>query len=328
MHHMGRERQVVADRGDAGQRLDLVVRRHLADLTGATRTRVQSWILDGAVTVNGQAMRRPAARVAGGDRIGVTLPAGLADRRPMVAEDRPLVVLYEDDHLIAVDKPAGVVVHPTYNHFEGTILNALLGRAARAGSERPSIVGRLDKLTSGIVVAAKTPRAHAALQRALASGRADKQYLAIVYGRAPQRGTIELRLRRDPRDRRKVIASPEHGSPSATRFERVAHALAPPVGLTLLRCHLVTGRMHQIRVHLASRGWPIVGDAKYGQPRWQDMDASDLQRELSSLERQALHASRLVLTHPITAQPLTIDAPLPADLSRLLAAAGLVQCAR
>jgi 23S rRNA pseudouridine1911/1915/1917 synthase len=323
--------RIVADRGDDSRRLDLVIRRHLAGLPDATRTRVQAWITEGAVTVNGRAARRTAARVASGDILSVALPAEVTGARPpMPAQDLALDILYEDDHLIAVNKPAGIVVHPTYRHSDGTVMNALLWRARGWGdSDRPSIVGRLDKLTSGIVVAAKNASAHAGVQRAVAANGADKQYLALVYGRVRNgRGTIDLALRRDPRDRRRVVASSTTGAPSITRYERLGRARAAPVGLALLKCTLVTGRMHQIRVHLAATGWPIVGDAKYGQPRWRDVGDAVLRDELAAFNRQALHAWRLTIKHPLTGAPLSIEAPLPADLQRLLAATGLVQCAR
>jgi 23S rRNA pseudouridine1911/1915/1917 synthase len=221
-------------------------------------------------------------------------------------------------------------VHPTYRHTDGTVLNALLWQAREwRASDRPSIVGRLDKHTSGIVVAAKSSRAHAGLQRALASAAADKRYLALVYGRVgAARGTIDLRLGRDPRDRRRVLASAATGAASVTRYERLGRVVASPVGLALLACRLVTGRMHQIRVHLAASGWPIVGDAKYGRPLWQEVGDAPLRDELSGFTRQALHAWRLEVRHPLTGAPLRIEATIPDDMRRLLTAAGLVQCAR
>jgi 23S rRNA pseudouridine1911/1915/1917 synthase len=323
-------RRIVTDRGDSGRRLDLVFRRHLADLRGATRTRVQAWILDGAVTVNGRAVLRTSARVVAGDVLTVDLPAGVVTARPaMPAQELALETLYEDEHLIAINKPPGLVVHPTYRHTEGTVMNALLWQARGwRGSDRPSMVNRLDKLTSGIVIGAKTARAHAAMQRALAGDRAAKEYLALVYGRVPRaRGTIDLRIRRDPGDRRRVVAS-SAGAPSVTHWERLGRGRAEAAGLTLLKCRLVTGRTHQIRVHLAASGWPIVGDAKYGQPLWRDIADADLRESLRAFPRQALHAWRLAVIHPMTGAALRIEAPPPADLQRLLTAAGLVQCAR
>jgi 23S rRNA pseudouridine1911/1915/1917 synthase len=324
------QRLLVTDRGDAGRRLDLIVCRHLADLSGATRTRVQAWIDEGAVSVNGRTVCRAAARLAVGDRVAVTLPEDVAPRREPAAEDLPLEVLYEDEHFLAINKPAGIVAHPTYLHTEGTMLNALLWRARDwPGAERPSVVGRLDKLTSGLMIAAKNAAAHAALQRALRGRATEKEYLALVYGRvSPARGEIDLRLSRDPRDRRRVVASPSVGAASLTRFECVESFAAPRTGLTLLRCQLVTGRMHQIRVHLAARGWPIVGDSKYGLPLWREVEDGVLRDILSSLTRQALHAWRLVLVHPMTGRQLALEAPYPSDLGRVLRATGLVELPR
>jgi 23S rRNA pseudouridine1911/1915/1917 synthase len=317
-------RTLTADRGDAGRRIDLVVRRHLADVPAATRTRVQAWIENGCVTVNGTPVRRAAARAALGDVVAVTLPADAdSPREPIAAENVPLRILYEDEYLLAVDKRAGVVAHPTYKNSAGTLLNALLWRARTwPPAARPSLVGRLDKLTSGVVIVAKNAAIHAALQRAMASQDSEKDYLAVVYGRVNvARGRIDLRLAKDRTDQRRVVASATDGAPSLTRFERLSRVAAPAVGLSLLRCRLVTGRTHQIRVHLASRGWPIVGDPLYGEPRWTNIVDQALAAVLRSFPRQALHAWRVGLTHPATGARLTLEAPLPEDLEELLSAA-------
>ena len=315
-------RTLIADRSDAGQRLDLVLRRHLADVDAATRTRVQAWIESGQVTVNGVVVRRVATRTAFGDVVTVVLPA-TPPRHAMAAEDVRLDILHEDDYCLAVNKPAGVVVHPAHKNRDGTVMNALLWHARHwPRSERPSLVGRLDKLTSGIVVVAKTAAIHAALQRAMAANRSEKDYLAVVYGRVNvARGEIDLRLGHDPNDRRRIVASATVGAPSLTLFERLARVDA---GLSLLRCRLVTGRTHQIRVHLAARGWPLVGDPTYGEPRWSSIADSALAAALSSFPRQALHAWRVALTHPVTHQRLLLEAPIPRDFEGLLAATGLL----
>ena len=316
-------RIVKADRGDAGQRLDLVLRRHLTDVRAATRTRVQAWIESGLVTVNGTAVRRVAVRTALGDVVAVALP--LAPAAPMAAEDVALAVLYEDDHLLAIDKPAGLVVHPANRNPSGTLMNALLWHARGWPSpQRPSLVGRLDKLTSGIVLVAKSAAVHTSLQRVLASSATTKDYLAVVYGKVNvARGDIDLRLRRDPCDRRRVVASTDLGAPSLTRFERLARVAAPASGLSLLRCRLVTGRTHQIRVHLAARGWPLVGDRAYGEPRWQQVADQVLASALREFPRQALHAWQVTTRHPVTGDHLTIEAPVPDDIEQLVDAAGL-----
>ena len=317
-------RILTADRGDAARRLDLVLRRHLADVSAATRTRIQGWIAGGHVTVNGAPVRRRSARVAAGDRLAVELP-GATLPPATAAENVPLDSLAEDDHLLALHKPAGVVVHPTHAHAAGTLINALLWHArAWSGAQRPSIVGRLDKLTSGVVLVAKSAAMHAALQRAMVDPSCEKDYLAVVYGRVrPSRGVISLRLARDTTDRRRMTASKDSGAPSLTRFERFASVALRNAGASLLRCRLATGRTHQIRVHLAARGWPIVGDPVYGETRWAAVTDPLLAATLRGFSRQALHAWRLSLVHPVTGGRLTVRAPIPDDLSALLGALGL-----
>ena len=305
-------RSLTADRGDSGLRLDLVLRRHLGDVRGATRTRVQRWIADGLVAVNGRTVRRVSARAALGDVVTVSV-------------DVPLDVRFEDEHFLIVNKPAGMVVHPAHRHRAGTLMNALLWRARDwPAPQRPSLVSRIDKLTSGLVVVARTAALHARLQRAMASADAVKDYLALVYGRVgAARGEVNLRLRRDPFDRRRVIADAEVGAPSLTRVERLARSPLPRTGASLLRCRLVTGRTHQIRVHLSASGWPIVGDPVYGEPRWTSVADPAAAAALKAFPRQALHAWRLALIHPVTAARLEVDAPVPADLARLLSACGV-----
>jgi len=330
MTQMVASRLVRADRGDAGRRLDLVLTRHLTDVRAATRTRVQSWIANGRVTVNGIAVRRAAARTALGDEVAVALPTDEATARArQMGTERVgldthniLNVLHEDDHLLVLAKPAGIVVHAGYKHAEGTLMNALLWHARGwPAGQRPSIVGRLDKLTSGVVLVAKSAAIHAALQRAAAD--TEKDYLAVVYGRVPARGRIDVRLGRSVSDRRKVVPAAASGAASLTLFERLGRVAAPRAGLALLRCRLVTGRMHQIRVHLAARGWPLVGDPVYGEPRWSRIADASIAAAVQAFDRQALHAWRVALTHPASGQRLVVDAPLPHDFDRLLAATGL-----
>ncbi len=223
-------------------------------------------------------------------------------RRPRPEpEALPVAVVYEDDSLIAVDKPPGMVVHPTYKNWSGTLLNGLLWHVrGRAGVE-PSIVTRLDKDTSGLVLVALKPELHAQVQRDAAAGRVKKEYLAIGRGTpTPARGSIALPLARSPEDRRRVVVTAT-GQDSQTDYE----VLSTVNGYSLIRCELVTGRTHQIRVHLAARGWPVAGDALYGEAH-------------QALTRQALHAWRLTLPHPVTREPLQIEAPIPRDLNDLM----------
>ena len=326
---MAPPRLLTADRGDAGRRLDLVLRRHLTDVHRATRTRVQAWITHGLVTVNGTPVRRVARRAVLGDLVSVVLPAeGDVPRREVAPEDVSLDILFEDAHMLALNKPAGVVMHPSYKNAAGTLLNALLWHARGwPAAQRPSLVGRLDKLTSGIVIVAKSAAVHAALQRTMASNQSEKDYLAVVYGRVNvARGEIDFRLGRDRGDRRRVVASApgtSSGAPSLTLFERIARVAAPRAGLSLLRCRLATGRTHQIRVHLAARGWPLVGDPTYGEPRWSQIVDPALAAALSAFGRQALHAWRVAFTHPVTRDRLRLEAPIAQDLQGLLTASGL-----
>ena len=202
-----------------------------------------------------------------------------------------LEILFEDEWLLAVDKPAGLVVHPAYKNVDGTLLDELRARDSGASL---SVVGRLDKLTSGIVMLAKSAAVHAALQTRWR--HADKEYLAVVSGRVdPASGSIDLPLGTDPADRRRRVVRPD-GAPSVTTFERLDYDETSD--RSLLRCRLLTGRRHQIRVHLAARGWPIVGDGVYGQT-------------LAGFPRHALHAWRLALTHPRDGRTLTIRAATP-----------------
>jgi len=228
-------------------------------------------------------------------------------REFMNASQVSLEVLYEDDVLLAVNKPAGLVVHPTYKNAAGTLLDTLRDGDPAA---RFFLAGRLDRLTSGVVVAVKSQDAYVSIQRAWPD--AVKDYLAVVHGRVePVRGDIDLRLGPDPNDRRRRTASETSGAPSLTRFERLAYSDLRSDDMSLLHCLLVTGRRHQIRVHLAARGWPIVGDAVYGRPG------------PLLFPRQALHAWRVVLAHPVSGEPLRIEAPLPVDLAVFLADSGL-----
>jgi len=216
------------------------------------------------------------------------------------------------------------VVHPSYKNVAGTLLDALRSYAYDwPADQRPSIVGRLDKLTSGIVLVARTAAMHAALQR-MATSETGKDYLAVVYGRVDAAaGEIDLRLRHDSTDRRMIVSSPTRGLVSLTRFERLATVDAPDAGLSLLRCQLMTGRRHQIRVHLAARGWPIVGDPAYGEARWPEIRDPALAATLQNFPRQALHAWRFAFTHPATRARVIVEAPLPRDLTDLLTASGL-----
>jgi len=307
--------QFIADKGDAQLRLDRILVRRITDVTRLSRTTAQAWIASGAVQIDGLDVRRPASRVREGARVSVAVPDTAPRRTRPQPEAGALDIVFEDDSLLVVNKPAGVVVHPSYKQTSGTMLNAVLWRLQGSSTTRqPGIVTRLDKDTSGLVLIALTPAVHASLQREAAAGHVEKQYLAVVSGiPRPRSGRIRLAIGRDPDDRRRMQVSAD-GAPSETLYEVLADFEVPTepqsaVRTALVRCTLVTGRTHQIRVHLASQGWPILGDRVYGVAH-------------PSITRQALHAWQLSLRHPVTRQPLTFKAPLPPDLSALLEAHG------
>ena len=293
----------------AGDRLDRVLPALAADLS---RSYGQQLIAAGQVQVNGQAARA-AYKVRVGDTIAVTVP----DPLPVAIQPEPmdLQVVYEDDDVIVVDKPAGLVVHPAPGHPGGTLVNALLAHTDQLslhGDIRPGIVHRLDKDTSGLLVVARTDSAHAALVRQHQARTMDKEYLGLALGLPqPATGLIDAPIDRDPRERKRqaVLAS---GRAARTRYT-TERTYAPPgsPGLALLRLRLETGRTHQIRVHLAYIGHPILGDAVYGARTLRTAHAL-------GLPRQFLHATRLAFDLPSSGRRVTFDSPLPADLAAVL----------
>lgn len=296
-------RTFTTDRGDRALRLDQVIVRHLGEVPRLSRTKVQRWIAENLVAVNGRPASRASSPVAVGDLVEVSGDEVMLERALPQPEAQELDILFEDDALLALNKPAGVVVHPSYKHAAGTLFNGILGHLGHtgpAGDDTPRLVHRLDKDTSGVLLVSKQVAVHRVLQRAMGDGRAAKMYLAVVHGTPrPIQGAITLPLGVDQRDRRRVAVQ-DNGSPSETRYERIACG----DGVSLLRCTLVTGRMHQIRVHLAASGWPIVGDQVYGRPA-------------DGFPRQALHAWRLSLPHPVSGEPVRLEAPLPPDIAEL-----------
>jgi 23S rRNA pseudouridine1911/1915/1917 synthase len=315
-----------ADRGDAGERIDRVLLRHLNDLPEASRTRIQEWIDGGFVSIGGRGSKKSSEKVKTGEVIEIALPAPPAPRADLLAQDIPLSVLFEDSEILVLDKPAGLVVHPAVGHRDGTLVNALLHRSKEwAGpADRPGLVHRLDKDTSGVLVIAKTETAMATLGRAMKERSLEKEYLAVVYGRAPLRkGRIDFKIRRDPTDRKRMAASKSEGRDSSTFYEIVAESSGPLSGLSLLKCRLVTGRTHQIRVHLKAMNLPIVGDPTYGSPRWKGLKDEALAEACRAFPRQALHAWRLGIRHPATGEAMTFTAPVPKDLKALFLAARL-----
>jgi 23S rRNA pseudouridine1911/1915/1917 synthase len=302
------------DRGDVGIRVDRVLLRHLTHVRGASRNRIQRLIAEGGVHLNGQPVTRSSVRVAAGDSLSIDLPDRKPRSRPQ-AEALPLHILFEDTDLLVVNKPAGQVSHPAFRNTSGTLLNALLAHAG--GAWTPALLSRLDKDTSGIVLVAKNAAVQARLQRIAQQNGIEKDYLAIVYGKPPAKGTIDHALDRDPWDHRRVTVRDRGGVPSVTKFERLrSAAIGGGEALSLMRCRLITGRTHQIRVHLSSKGWPIVGDSVYGRRHAGT-------RETAPIERQALHAWRVAFAQPSTGAWMEVTAPIPADMQALLQSAAM-----
>lgn len=314
----------MADRGDGSGRLDLAVMRHAATLHRLSRAKVQQLVSLGRVRVNGVGARRAAQRLRVGDVVHVDVDRP-APRTPPGPERLPLAVVFEDDDLIVIDKPPGMVVHPSFRHSQGTLVNALLFHAGTSGRDeppwQPRLVQRLDKGTSGLLVVAKSAEVHTALQDDAAAFT--KEYLALVWGRpVPSSGRIAVRLGRDPLDRRRVMAV-ESGAAAITEYRTISRARGTARGLSLLCCRLVTGRTHQLRVHLAERGWPLVGEPTYGHRPSKRLDDPIVDRAVRAFSRQALHAWRLGFRHPRSGQQMAFAAPPADDMSRLLGVAGL-----
>ncbi len=289
------DRELVVGPEAAGERLDVF----LAGEAGS-RAAAQRLIDAGLVLVDGSAKPKRHA-VAAGER--VTVRAAPATAEPQVPEAQ-FTVAYEDDHLLIVDKPAGVVVHPARGHRAGTLAQALAGRVAGGDDpDRIGIVHRLDRDTSGLLVVARTEEAHAALQAMLKDRRITREYLALVEGRpAARTGTIDAPLGRDRRVRTRMSTETDAPKPAVTHFE-IDRALPQA---TLLRVRLQTGRTHQIRVHLQAIGHPVCGDPEYGTAG------------LHGLRRQFLHAARLAFEHPVTGAAMDLSSPLPEDLAAAL----------
>jgi 23S rRNA pseudouridine1911/1915/1917 synthase len=295
------------DESLAGQRLD----QALAQLAGVPRAQAQRWIAAGRVAVDGCGSARPSQRVTAGAEIAVDPPEAV----PLAAlpEPIPLAILYEDADLIVIDKPAGLVVHPAPGHPGGTLVNALLHHcrdlAGIGGVLRPGIVHRLDRGTSGVLVAAKRDAAHVALAAQFHDHSIERVYFAVVRGvPGAESGHIERAIGRHPTDRKRMSVSSRSGRAAETHW-RVAQRFAKS-GVALLEVRPASGRTHQIRVHLTSAGMPIVGDPVYGRGG-----------EAFGLERPALHAAVLGFTHPTSGEQLRFEAPLPADFAAALAVA-------
>ncbi len=317
--------RIVAPPGAAGERTDRFLAASLPDFS---RSRLKGLIEEGRVSRDGRPTREPAEPVRAGATYVVTLPAPVA--AVPVAQDIPFPILYEDRDLLVLDKPAGLVVHPAPGNEDGTLVNALIAHCGEdlpgiGGERRPGIVHRLDKDTSGVMVVAKTEQALAALSAAFAARDLDRAYLALVWGvPTPAVGEIEGAIGRDPRERKRMAIVARGGKPALTRYRTLAQR---DLAVALLECRLATGRTHQIRVHLASRGHPIVGDPLYLRriPAAARGLGEDVRRLLLDFPRQALHAARLGFSHPRTGEALSFTTPPPADMRELLDRLGMAE---
>jgi len=323
----------------SGQRLDQFL---AAQLEGVSRSRVQMLLDQGDVLVNGE-VPKASLKLRGGESIAIN---GEPRPAPLKAtpEDIPLDVIYEDDDLAVVNKPAGMMVHAGAGQNEdernrGTLVNALLFRfqalSSTGGDLRPGIVHRLDKDTSGLIVVAKNDRAHAALGEMFSERKMKKTYLALVQGAVERdKGTINADVGRDPVRRTRMTTHPGHDARTAISHYEVVQRIASRFGkFTLVRVRIETGRTHQIRVHMASIGHPVVGDTLYGgagqltdqvaaQAATSKAARRNAEPERLKLGRNFLHAARLEFTHPTTQKPLALEAPLPPELAEYLAKVG------
>jgi len=291
--------------GKAGIRLDVWLTRQMKELS---RSRIKALIQAGHIALAGGQKIKEHRKTQAGDRIRIIIPP--PEDTALRPEPIPLDILYQDSDMIVINKPAGLVVHPAVGHPSGTLVNALLYHcpdlAGIGGERRPGIVHRLDKDTSGALVAAKNERAMAGLVAQFKARQVEKYYIAFVWGKPnPAAGSIETMIGRHRKDRKRMSASPRSGRPALTHYT----TLGTFGNLTLLRVQITTGRTHQIRVHMAHRGHPVVGDRQYGPHSHPALPVPVL--------RQMLHAEQLVLSHPVTGQRLSFIAPLPADMDAL-----------
>ncbi|HEY6290915.1 MAG TPA: RluA family pseudouridine synthase [Terriglobia bacterium] len=310
---MSETREFVVSAEDGGARLDVFLARRMPDWS---RNQVQRQIRCGLVTVGARTAYKAGEEIAAGDRVAIR-----ASRHELRAtpEELPLDIVYEDDDLVVVNKPAGMVVHVGAGVRSGTLVNALLhhiGTLARAGGDlRPGIVHRLDRMTSGLVIVAKSDQAHRNLSDQFKSREVRKTYLALVHGRVgPERGGIGAPVGRDPRRRIRMRTSGLAARAAQTEYavlRRFPH-------FTLLEVHPLTGRTHQIRVHLASIGHPVAGDTLYGAPSKHRIGS----HEEKTLDRNFLHAAAIRFRHPSSGEELAFEVPLPSELERFLARIG------
>ncbi|MCM8556935.1 RluA family pseudouridine synthase [Sphingomicrobium sediminis] len=313
----GQVHDIALEERHKGWRLDRAVTDVMASLS---RERIKGLISEGGLTQDGEPRRDPATKVKGTERFTLTVP----EPRPhhAVPQDIPLDIVHEDDHLLVVNKPAGLVVHPAAGNPDGTLVNALLHHCAGklsgiGGVARPGIVHRIDKDTSGLLVVAKTDKAHEGLAKQFAAHSIDRRYLAVASGMMLSgEGRIEASLARSPQNRKKMAVVPDgKGKHAVTHWRKLTNLK----DAALIECRLETGRTHQVRVHLAHIGHALVGDPVYGRIK---KTHRELLKQLD-FSRQALHATRLGFIHPATGDRLSFERPLPSDMAELVDALGV-----
>jgi len=317
---------IEAGDSDDGERLDRFFANHLSELS---RSRLKTLIKEGHASQDGRTIVEPNLRVKPGDLFSLEIPPAI----PAIpkGEDIALDIVFEDAHLIVIDKPAGLVVHPAAGNWSGTLVNALIHHCGDSlsgigGVKRPGIVHRIDKETSGLMVVAKTDAAHKSLALQFAdhgrTGALEREYEAIVWGVPyPHKGTIETQIGRKPQQRQKMGVLREGGKTAITHYEvKQSFGSSDEKIAARVACQLETGRTHQIRVHMAHIGNPLLGDRVYGTGFKTKSNTlpEDAKSAVESLERQALHASHLGFEHPVTDEILTFDSPLPHDMSRIV----------
>ncbi|TNE58782.1 MAG: RluA family pseudouridine synthase [Alphaproteobacteria bacterium] len=305
-----------------GARIDRYLALHIPDLS---RSRLKALLMEGKVTLNGATITDPSYRVKQGDEIDITIPP------PLPAEPEPqaidLNVVFEDDDLIVINKPAGLVVHPGAGTPDGTLVNALLAHCGASlsgigGVARPGIVHRIDKDTSGLIVVAKNDKAHQGLAAQFEAHSVERSYVALVWGDVRQlTGTIESEIARSKNNRKKMAVVKSGGRHAVTHY-KVLERFGPPGGAiaTLVECRLETGRTHQIRVHMAQIGHTLIGDPIYGSQRKRAPSTlpEGVRRHLENFPRQALHARTLGFEHPITGEVISFDSEIPHDFNELM----------
>jgi 23S rRNA pseudouridine1911/1915/1917 synthase len=315
------QRTVTVADDETGERLDRVLARHVAELS---RSRLKVLIENGAVALGAHTIRDPARRVNSGDTLSVNVPP--PEPAKPAAEPIPLRVVYEDNDIIVIDKPRNLVVHPAAGHATGTLVNALIAHCGDSlsgigGVKRPGIVHRLDKETSGLIIVAKNDEAHRKLAEQFAKREVKKTYIALVHGWLKKdRGTISASISRDPVRRIRMTTRGTGGREAISHYNVVRRLDTVFGKFTLIEVRIDTGRTHQIRVHMASVGHPVVGDALYGAPkemRARRGRATD-EGAAISLPRNFLHAAQLELTHPRTGERIALKSPIPPELQAFL----------